>query len=89
MQAGELSLQQAKSRARVGKGDRPAWNHWEFSVTYASLSSQLCVSGTYVRLLLEGADKVSNLRSAWMHDLSVCLLIFFEILSFGSALMHI
>ncbi len=58
LQAGELSLQQAKSRARVGKGDRPAWNHWEFSVTYASLSNQLCVAGTYVRLLLEGADKV-------------------------------
>ncbi|KAK9868448.1 hypothetical protein WJX84_004951 [Apatococcus fuscideae] len=59
LQAGELSLKQAKSRARVGTADRPAWNHWEFSVTYASLSGQLCVAGTYVRLLLEGADKAA------------------------------
>ena len=39
-----------------GGGGWPSWNWEEFSVTYPSLSNQLCIGGVYVRLLLEGGD---------------------------------
>lgn len=51
-----------KSMARVvcagvqGGGGWPSWNWEEFSVSYPSLSNQLCIGGVYVRLLLEGGD---------------------------------
>lgn len=39
-----------------GGGGWPSWNWEEFSVSYPSLSNQLCIGGVYVRLLLEGGD---------------------------------
>lgn len=38
----------------------PVWNHWEFRVSYPSLSRELCVEGVYVRLLVDGLDKVGH-----------------------------
>lgn len=42
-----------------GKAEYPVWNHWEYRVVYKSLASQLCIGGVYVKLLMDGLDKVS------------------------------
>ena len=44
-----------------GAGGWPAWNAAEFRVRYASLAPQLCVSGIYVKLLLDGLDQAGTL----------------------------
>ena len=57
-QAEEEGLRAARMRVAEGGADFPAWNHWEFHASYPSLAKQLCIGGIYVRLLLEGLDKV-------------------------------
>ena len=57
-QAGEAVLRSGRQRVADGTGALPAWNHQEFAVPYPSLDKQLCVGGIYIRLLVDGADKV-------------------------------
>ena len=61
-QTEEATLRLGRSRVAEGSGPPPIWNHAEFSVRYRSLEGQLCIGGVYVKLLLDGADKV---RLAW------------------------
>ena len=58
IQAGEAVLKSGQQRVADGTGALPAWNHQEFAVPYPSLQKQLCVGGIYIRLLVDGADKV-------------------------------
>lgn len=58
LQSEEATLRQGRQRVAEGAGSRLAWNAAEFQVTYPSLATQLCIGGVYIRLLLEGADKV-------------------------------
>ncbi len=59
-----------------GKSEYPVWNHWEFRVSYKSLQQQLCIGGIYVKLLMDGLDKVrvlftSNFRLCRIMQLTV------------------
>lgn len=63
LQAEESALKAGRTQVADGKAEYPVWNHWEFRVTYRSLTQQLCIGGIYVRLLMDGLDKVgSSLR---------------------------
>ena len=59
MQAQEGMLRSGQQKVADGSGLALAWNHQEFAVHYPSLSKQLCVAGIHIKLLVDGADKVS------------------------------
>ena len=60
LQAGEAVLRSGQQRVADGTGVLPSWNHQEFAVPYPSLEKQLCVGGIYIKLLVDGVDKVSD-----------------------------
>ena len=64
VQAQEALLKSGQQRVVDGTGALPAWNHQEFAVPYPSLEKQLCVGGIYIKLLVDGADKVC-LQERW------------------------
>ncbi|KAK9809260.1 hypothetical protein WJX72_012293 [[Myrmecia] bisecta] len=69
LQTEEAALRQGRVRVADAAGSYTAWNHWEFRVTYPSLSKQLCVGGVYIKLLLEGVDQGAVEKLAAPKDL--------------------
>lgn len=70
LQAEESALKAGRTQVADGKAEYPVWNHWEFGVAYKSLAQQLCIGGIYVKLLMDGLDKVkfSHSRSKYRDE---------------------
>lgn len=75
MQAEESALKSGRTQVADGKAEYPVWNHWEFAVVYKSLAQQLCIGGIYVKLLMDGLDKVRFI-SAYCPNIVDCFFLF-------------
>ena len=69
LQAEESALKAGRMQVADGKAEYPVWNHWEFRVSYRSLQQQLCIGGIYVKLLIDGLDKVCVLNMSHVSGL--------------------